>query len=267
MSERKRYGYFDIDKTLKGSGSGLTPEMIDALLTFTHRGVNTQRSLKQAERVFDQPLLNLPYIILAGGEVWSTDGQVMQTFPLNTQEKNGLADFVVANHNDILQARFYPAGKSTIVAFAGTEVEAQKCIKTYSETDALGIITCDPAEFARLLKQHDTAMITIRTHQLGLELPSDLSSELNVDLTTPKDIAITRQHVDKGSSLVWVCDLLDIDPATVITAGDNPVTDVPAFKHTFGISVGKERLPHAKHHVASPEELALYLLQLATASK
>jgi hydroxymethylpyrimidine pyrophosphatase-like HAD family hydrolase len=87
-----------------------------------------------------------------------------------------------------------------------------------------------------------------------------LAERLSLERPSDESLAVTGWRVNKGTTLLWLCDSLNIDPAKVLTAGDTEA-DSEAFRHTRGIAVGTQVLPHSRHRVENPAALAMLLAQ------
>lgn len=263
MSERFKAAWFDIDKTLIEDGLGISDAMVDALKRLPARGINTARGVIQAERVVRPTLVNLPSIVLAGGEVWEPGGNMIHSFPLSIEERQAVATIFNQSYAGIKVARFFPDGsRQGILYTANADIEA-RYKKIYVGTAVIGEFTRSIVHFTRLLERHRTSMVVIKPASSdAVELPEDLREHLAVRQNDPSEIGITKLGVNKGMTLLWLCNAIGIDLSGVLTAGDDAVTDTEVFKHTYGISVGETLLPYAKLHVRNPSELARLLREI-----
>lgn len=261
MSEHFKAGYFDIDKTiLERNSKELTEAMVQALGKIPLRGVNSYRGINQIEQVLPQGLMNLPHIALTGGEIWHTHGEMMHAFPLTLEAREALATALIPQAEEISFARFYPLGNRRNILYTCSDEIEKKCREQYTRENNLGVITRSIHTFASHLEGNSTATLILRPRKNSqIELPSSFKEKMSVNDIDPEDIIITQTGVNKGSSVLWLCQELNIDPTQVLTAGDSAYTDCDAFQGTHGISVGEKKLPHAQIQVANPEGLAAYI--------
>jgi hydroxymethylpyrimidine pyrophosphatase-like HAD family hydrolase len=261
MTELLR-GYFDVDGTLLAKGEKkVSQPLIDAISNVPFRGLNTNRGLLIAEEAVPFTLMNMPNIFLSGGEIWKPNGEFMHAFPLATEERRAIADVIVSQGSKIKLGRFYREGQKQATLLATTPELQRKYIASYEPKHILGSLTASPVEFAKQLIETPASMVILRIDpDAVLDYPEDLKSSLRVD-RDEKDIVMTRRDVTKGSSLLWVCQELNIDIHTLFTAGDSTV-DTSMFRHSFGISVGPTLLPYAQVNVENPAALGNYLQEL-----
>ncbi len=258
--KQKTYAWFDIDKTLVIGDDRPGEHVISAFKKIPQRGVNTQRSLGQAEKVILPDEVNLPSIIHAGGEIWNPGGELLKAFPIEKEARNLLADFVLTNRESIALVRFYPTADRNVSIYVCSDEMETKFTNLYKSTKAFGRLTRDIEEFANWVRNTETTNMTVRTKEkIVLTLAEDLKSKLEIDDSARSDYFFTAKGANKATALLWLCNHLNIDPLDVLTAGDHPVLDSAVFKHTYGISVSDEILPHAKINVKSIDELATLL--------
>ncbi len=260
--EKFSAAFLDIDGTLISDGEAASPEIKSALVKIHRLGLNTQRSVGQAEKIFDRKEVNisLPSIILSGGEIWDLGKAMIKAFPLPQETRNGLSDIVMNHREDIALARFYPKGDRHIHFYVANDELEAKFAALYKSTNSFGKMTRNIDEFSKWLKETETCMVTIRTlKKTDIQFPKALRDNIETDPSSKTDYVITDKGVRKATSLLWLCEYLGIDPAKVLTAGDNPAVDSEVFKHTFGISVAPEILPYAKINVKTVQELASLL--------
>jgi hydroxymethylpyrimidine pyrophosphatase-like HAD family hydrolase len=256
--------YLDVDSTLKEEGKDPSAEMYAVLKQIPLRGLNTQRSIGQARKAVDPQILTLPTITLGGGEIWQPVGESIQTFQLTRVQRVQLAGYFLDVAHEIKLARFYPAGDREVILYAPDPAVAEKFVTLYQSTDSFGQLVTSADEFVWQLEQTPTSMVVMRFNtKKPLVVPRYLARGLNLDLSVPGDLAATRGDVNKGTAVQWVCQSLGIDPKRMVTVGDNPYMDTPAFEVGYGISVGEMPLPHAREHIyGGPAELAQALAKL-----
>lgn len=255
--------WFDIDKTLVEGDNRPSPKLLKALAKIPKWGVNTQRSISQAERVILPQEATLPSIVLSGAEIWQLGKEMVKAFPLPNIVRTGIAELTKDNHDQIALARFYPRGSRYVTLYVATDELEHKFRKLYQPTGSLGLLTRSIDTFVSRLSQTETCMVTLRTKEkTDIVFPSDLKRDLEIDSSSKTDFVITAKGVRKATSLLWLCDHLGLDPVNVLTAGDNRVVDSEVFQYTRGISVSEDLLPFAVTNVKTIEELADLLDQI-----
>jgi len=265
--EKFEAAWFDVDSTLVHGDEMPSEKVKSALAKVPRFGINTQRSIGMAEKAIDPNEIktNLPSIILSGGEIWDLGNKMIKAFPLPVEVRNGIANIVTSNHNDIAIARFYPKGDRNIHFYVANDTLESKFVTLYKSTNSFGKMTRDINEFTKWLQETETSMVTIRTlEKTDINFSKELKDAIEIDPSSKTDYVITAKGVRKATSLLWLCEYLGIDPSKVLTAGDNPAVDSEVFQHTFGISVAPEQLPHAKMNVKTIDELAELLDNIFT---
>ena len=264
--EKFTAAWFDVDGTLVTGDNAPSAEIKKALAK-TRFGVNTQRSIGQTEKIINPQEITtlLPSIILSGGEIWNLGKELVKAFPIPAETRLGIAQVAEKNKADIAIARFYPMGNRNIHFYVANDELEEKFASLYKSTNSFGKMTRDINEFYSWLRDTETSMVTLRTLQkTAINFPEELKSAIEIDPSSKTDYVITAKGIRKATSLLWLCEYLGIDPSKVLTAGDNPAVDSEVFKHTFGISIAPEILPHAKMNVKTIEELATLLDKIFT---
>ncbi len=258
--EKPNHGWFDIDKTLITGDNRPEDHVLKAISKVPNRGVNTQRSLGQTEKVIASGEVNLPCIIHAGGEVWNLGGEMIKSFPINIETRKLLAKLILENKDSIDLARFYPEGDRKVWIYVANDELEEKFSKLYLPTNSFGKLTRSIDEYLEWFVNTSTTNTTIRTKEKTiLPISSELADAVEFDNSAKNDYFITAKGVKKVTTLLWLCEYLGLDPKDVLTAGDSLATDSEVFKHTIGISVGPELLPHAKMSAQSIDELVVLL--------
>jgi HAD superfamily hydrolase (TIGR01484 family) len=259
MPENIEAAWFDIDGTLKQGTERPTHLMLNAFSRIRRRGINTARSIRSVEEVISPSEVTIPSIVLTGGEVWEPGGELIKSFPLDAEEKSAIADLIV-HDSSIKAALFYPEGKRQKTIYASTPtIEMYYYQRDWKPIDQM---TQSNETFAGWLEGNQTSKIVLKFWDDEPTFPDNMQDTLSIDRPSEDCITITRSGVNKGTTLLWICDYLNIDPRTVLTAGDTDA-DVEAFRHTQGIGVGDKLLPYSLYHVANPDELAHFLMEIA----
>lgn len=262
MSKEFKVAYFDIDKTLMTGDDRPSDKILNALSLVPRKGVNTTRSINQTERVIKPDEVNLPSIVLSGSEIWRPGGEMIVAFPIDADTLVLIAKYLKENAANIKLARFYPTGSRKLHLYVSTDELEQKFRDIYAVTGALGNLYRDIGPFADLLTKTETSDVIIRFNgdQVN-ELSRELKVKVEAETSVRGELTITAKGINKANAFLWVCNFLNINPASVLTAGDSAPDD-EVFKHSYGIAVSENSLPHAKEQLTTIDELAERLTEI-----
>lgn len=251
----------DIDDTLLNHTSRPSEIVLRAMGHIPFKGLNTSRGISRAENAIRPTEVNLPSITLTGAEIWHQGGEMIHSFPFEVQEKQALVEQVLLNEK-IVTAGFHISGTRSVAVFAPTDETLIEAERKYSSRGKIDLLTKSRSEFISIFMQASVCWLSSKWQPgTDLQFAEQLRQSFSID-AEKSYLKFRKKGVNKGSSLLWVCEYLGIDPQRVLTLGDSAETDVEAFKVTKGISVSETPLPYAIHSVRNPEELAIYLLNL-----
>lgn len=258
-----RVAYLDIDKTLVGSGSssisGLTRT---ALLTIPFRGVNTMRNIEGAKQPFREGDLNLPFITLNGAQVWNLAGDLIYSLAIDQETIEKLTDCLEIAPEHLREVKAYPSDEKVVVIFAKTKEGGEKIIAEYPDSMPKKLIT-KVEELVAFLRRRRFSYLGICFDDTydKFRLPDLSNTNVRFSENNTK-LSVYPRDASKTTTLHWVCEtILKINPAEVLTAGDDLEIDGKIFGSTMGISVGEIQHPHAKYH-SSINELPKLLIGL-----
>jgi hydroxymethylpyrimidine pyrophosphatase-like HAD family hydrolase len=257
------HAWFDIDDTLITRHQPISPQMWSALEGIKNRGINTKRDWISATSVFDTTRATLPSIVNAGAEVRNSDGSLVKAFPIHPDKTLQIVDLLRNQRNEVSRAKFFSIETGEVFNFVSPIPENARFQKR-AETEAGYTIFTDLSSFLEQLIARGSSVVKVwMNSNRSLAFSPELSGSLHIEDEEPnRGVFIAEQGVNKASTLLWLCEYLKINPINVLTAGDSEITDMPVFKHTFGVSVGPEKLQHAQEHVRDVDELTLLLTRL-----
>jgi len=267
---REIYFYTDIDHTLTDENGSIPGEIWKTFLASLiglsslrfNFGVATGRGFLRALQVLDSSLNpNLPIIVLNGAEVYSHEQQnkPIFSFPLGKELRGEITPVLNRFYKEVKLAAFYPIGERQAFIYAEDSVMEQ-IRKNPNLRRVLKKGTYNMGDFIEWLKQNETGMVEISLNQPHLQLSDEFNQGLNISFDNTW--LITREGVNKGTTVRRVCDELNISSENLIVAGDSQ-TDIPMFRlpEVTSIQVGNKDLGViTTYRVDSPSGLA-YLLK------
>lgn len=254
------HAYFDLDGTLyPGNTKRFSQRMVHALAGIPQWGVNTARQRTSIGKVLGEITPTLPHIAKWGTEVWNQSGELLQGFTLSTREKSQAALTLALYPNLIVTVKkLGDSNKSVWVSDAEWTASAGYRA-SLSQDDVLHERI---ESLLRDIAHSSVSLIIFQTNNPGLLDQIVSNPQLNqLQQIGKRSILLKPEGITKGSTLNWVCGELDIDPETMLTAG-NEVVDATMFEGTYGVRVGPEVLPNEKIIVPDSEALAQLLIQL-----
>ncbi len=247
--------YFDIDGSILEADTRPTSSLLATIARFEKRGLNTQRSIEGAEKAMLPYEVNLPTICLLGTQVWDHGYAPIECFPVSSIGKPLLVDGLRRNLGVIANARFYPVNKRMIVIYAQNNDQAKKVERSYSTSLMDVTLTQSFEEFVHLISDTDWSLLSIKTASgENLSLNGDVLAKFKT-YQNNGGVIFTSNGVSKATTFLRVCSRLEIDPASVLTVGDDPNIDGEVFRHSIGVFVGDYDHPDARFRVDSPQGL------------
>jgi Cof subfamily protein (haloacid dehalogenase superfamily) len=215
----------DIDGTLKGDSSLISPYMLEILEECSSRGalvsVATGRSLKSALIFLRQAPMIETVVSFQGALVSFDKGQknVWETFLSPDQVS--------------LSVRLLAQWDVEIVGYAGDDVYVEKMsdwAESYGERNGVKIFLVDSLEkigrdMYRVLGVGDPEVVA----ELELSLKSKYSAELYATRSLPHFCEILSVDAGKDKALAWLCSQTDVKVEEVIAFG-NGFNDVEMLK-------------------------------------
>lgn len=261
--ERYKAGCFDVDGTLfTGEGPG-DDGVLEFLRLLPVKSFVTSRSIDQLESALpDNDLRGFPVAVLGGSEIWAIRGEVIRSHLLEEEHKRDLAKILREKVAGLRSARFQYAGKREVVVFADSQTTEVKYRELFEKVGTKVRTTLDIEEFIAEFLASATTSLSLRTHEGKFELTPEERERLNVDTESKNNAFIFyARGIDKGTALREICEILNISPDEVVSAGDTENVDTKMFEISHGIAVGKA-LSWASERVVSPVELRERLRQL-----
>ena len=256
--------WFDIDGTLSPDEVVIPDEVREALRQIPRWGVNTARGYQSTTKIMAGSEMSLPTIASLGTEIWNPQGELQTTFPISELGLQQISK-ILTNYQ-IKKVWSTIVGKPQRIIYASTAKEILKGQQKYP-VEKGNYITAELRQLVdHIVTQHVGIMIVrLEDPAANSQVLNQSQGDFSVAVNSQGHLQFTAQGVDKGSSLLWICRDLGLDPATVLTAG-NDIADEPMFAQTYGVKVGDVELQNVQKTVENPHALATFLLQVLAAS-
>lgn len=256
--------WFDIDGTLSPNGFVIPHEVKDVLRQIPKWGTNSARRHQQTLMIMDDLKTTLPSINCMGTEIWSPEGELRTSFPISSIGLEQIIELIRINRAEKIRVTI--VGKSQRISYVDLPPDTLE-LKQSSPAENGNLITNNLDLFINYLKTRQIGVMTARLANPAqyTQILNHARGDYSCSVNSQGHLQFTAQGVDKGSSLLWLCRDLGIDPATVLTAG-NDIADEPMFTHTYGVQVGTAELQNVQKTVENPHALATFVLQVLAAS-
>ncbi len=257
MNNKPQLYVFDLDGTITNQ-SKIIPPILQNTLRALQRGgalctMATGNAFVQIVRNFQgQFIPNAPMILENGGRIVDVYESSYQEFPIDQHTQSIIPTIIADNTVDFLG--FYGSIKEDYMMYSPYELTSNSLVRI------LGQQTRSVEQFMEWVAEYSPVRIVFSLDSEPIVLPNHFSATLAPNVGTYE---ITAPNINKGSSLQWLVEMLDIPWERVAVFG-NGYNDISLFKTQAStkVYVGNE-CPEleqlATHRVINAYEVELFL--------